>query len=195
MGFKKRGLIFVVSGPSGSGKTTLSDKLLKDKELKRRVAKSISLTTRPKRSGERDGREYFFVTEQEFKRERKAKTILEQTKYLGYYYATPKGFLEQQLKKNRHAILCLDLNGALKIRNFYPQNTVTIFIMPPSLEALRHRIEGRCSRTNREEISQRLKLAKEELLAARRYDYCVVNKDLRHAVKELKDIILRETGA
>jgi len=188
-----RGLIFVVSGPSGSGKTTLRDELLKDKELRKRLAKAISFTTRPKRSGELNKKEYFFITKDEFKRKLQAKKILEWTRYLGYYYATPKDFVETQLKKAKHIILCLDLKGALTIKSFFPKNTVTIFIIPPSFKALQDRIERRCHKTKREEIRERLKIAREELLASRQYDYCVVNNNLAQAVKELKGIILRET--
>lgn len=188
---KNRKLIFVISGPSGSGKTTLLKELLKHKELKKRLIKSLSFTTRPQRQGEQNKRDYFFITKAEFKQRRQAKKILEWTRYLGYYYATPRDFLDKQLKKGKHIILCLDLKGALKIKRLYPKNTVTIFIMPPSLEALHNRIEGRCNKTKQEEIKQRLKLAREELLASRKYDYCLVNKNLSQAVKELQGIILK----
>ena len=112
---------------------------------------------------------------------------------MGYYYATPKDFVDEQIRKNRHIILCLDLKGAARIKRLYPENSVTIFILPPSLEALRKRIEGRCNRTKKEEIRQRLKLARQELLASRKYDYCLVNRSLQKAVNELKRIILKET--
>jgi len=189
-----RGLIFVVSGPSGSGKTTLLKKLLKDYRLKKGLTKSISFTTRPKRSGEKDKKDYFFITQARFKHELKAKNILEWTRYSGYYYATPKDFVERQLKKGKHVSLCLDLQGAFKIRELYPKNTVLIFIIPPSLATLRERIGGRCNKTKKEEIRERLKLAKRELLASSRYDYCLVNKNLQQAVKELRQILLREIG-
>lgn len=185
-------MIFIISGPSGSGKSTLLEKLLQNKELKERLTKSISFTTRPQRSGEQDKKDYFFITEEEFKQKLKAKKILEWTKYLGYYYATAKDFVATQLKKDKHIILCLDLKGAAKIKRLYLKNTRTIFILPPSLEALQERIEGRCNKTKKEEIMQRLKLARRELLASRKYDYCVVNKSLVQAVRELKGIILKE---
>lgn len=191
---KTKGLIFVISGPSGSGKTTLLKKLLEDKQLKKRLTKSISFTTRTKRSGEKDKKDYFFIAQARFKQELKAKKILEWTKYLGYYYATPKVFVEKQLKKGKHLILCLDLKGAFKIKSLYPKNTVLIFIIPPSLEALRERIGARCNKTRKEEIKERLKLARHELLASCRYDYCLVNKNLPQAVNELRQIILREVG-
>lgn len=189
---KLRGLIFVISGPSGSGKTTLRDNLFKDIELRKRLVKSVSLTTRKKRSGERSGRDYFFITKDEFSRRLKAKKILEWTRYLGYYYATPRDFVEKQLEAGKNIALCLDLKGALYINRLYPDNSVTIFILPPSLESLRKRIELRCSKTKKEEVGMRLKLAKKELRACARYDYSLVNENLTKAAKELKGIILKK---
>jgi guanylate kinase len=189
-----RGLIFVISGPSGSGKTTLAQNLIKSPELKERLARSISFATRPKRAGEIDGKDYFFITERQFKQRLKAKKILEWTKYLGYYYATPKDFIEKQLKNSKHITLCLDLRGALKIKRLYPKNTVMIFVIPPSLEELRKRIQKRSNQTKKTEIHQRLKLAKQELLAANRYDYRLVNKDLGQVINQLKKIILNKIG-
>lgn len=186
---KKQGLIFVISGPSGSGKTTLAEKILKDKNLNRKIRKSVSFTTRPRRSGEQDRRDYFFITKEQFSQERQAKKILEWTSYLGYYYATPKEFVAQQIKNGRHILLCVDLRGAAKLKKFYPENTVTIFIMPPSLRELQDRIRKRCRRTREEEVSQRVRLAEKEILTANKFDYCLVNKDLTKTVKQLKDLI------
>jgi guanylate kinase len=191
---KKRGLIFIVSGPSGSGKTTLVKKLLSTKDLEHKLARSISLTTRSKRSGEQDKKDYFFISEKQFRQELKAQNLLEWTSYLGYYYATPKDFIEEQLKVAKNIILCLDLKGALTLKRRYPRNIVTIFVMPPSLDTLLHRIAKRCNKTKDEEVKQRLKLAQQELQAAGRYDYCLVNKDLAQTTRQLKDIILKEIG-
>jgi len=190
----KQGLIFVISGPSGSGKTTILKRLLKIKVLKNRLVKSISFTTRPKRLGEREGKDYCFISEGEFRRKRRTKKLLEWTRYLGYYYATPKDFLVRQLAKDKHSILCLDRKGTLKIKRLYPKNTVTIFVMPPSLGALRERIEQRSRKTQKQEISRRINLAKKELQASRWYNYYVLNRDLRLAVRELKSIILSKTS-
>lgn len=189
---KKQGLIFIISGPSGSGKTTLVQRLLGDKVLRCKLVRSISLTTRPKRSGEQKEKDYFFISEAEFKQALRAKKILEWTKYLGYYYATLKDFIEDKLSKARYVVLCLDLKGALAVRRQYPKNTITIFVMPPSIEALLYRITSRCNKTKKEEIRQRLALAKQELASAGRYDYCIVNQDLNQAEKELKGIVLKE---
>ena len=192
---KNLGLIFVISGPSGSGKSTLLDKLLQEKELKNRFARSISCTTRPQRSNERDKKDYFFISDKEFRNRRREKKFLEWTRYLGYYYATAKEFVENQLKAGKHILLCLDIRGALRIKQLYPDNNVTIFLLPPSLEAVRERIAGRCPRTKKEEIQHRLRLARKEFAAARNYDYCIVNQELRSSLQEFKSIILKEIDA
>ena len=180
----------MISGPSGSGKTTLVKNLLKAIDLKTKLVKSVSFTTRPQRPGEVDGKDYFFISEKQFREQKKAKKILEWTRYLGYYYATSKDFIERYRKAGSHILLCLDLKGALKIKQAYSDNTVTIFIMPPSLEALRDRIRKRSHTTKEREISLRIRLAGKELLAARSYDRCVLNKELAAAVRELKKIVL-----
>jgi guanylate kinase len=191
----KPGKIFIISGPSGSGKTTLLTRLIQDKKIAKLLAKSRSLTTRPKRFGERQGKDYFFVSRDEFKRLLKAKKILEWTRYLGYYYGTPKEPVEKLLKQGRNLGLCLDLKGARILKKIYPHNTVTIFVMPPSLASLKARIEGRCRETNKQEIAQRLRLAKREMLAASRFDYGILNQNLKVALKELKKIFLKENSA
>jgi guanylate kinase len=190
----KLGKIFVISGPSGSGKTTLLSSLIQDKKIGHRLVKSCSITTRPKRSQEREAKEYFFVTPTEFRRQLKAKKILEWTKYLGYYYGTPKGPLEKQLTGSKSVGLCLDLKGARIIKKIYPQNTVTIFVLPPSLSVLKERIQNRCPNTNPQEVRQRMLLASKELKAAGQFDYCVLNQNLPAAVKELKNIVLQESS-
>lgn len=188
----KPGKIFVICGPSGSGKTTLLSSLIKDKKIAKLFVKSCSITTRPKRSGEKEGKDYFFVTRGRFQRLSKEKKILEWTRYLGYYYGTPKGPLESQLKAGKNLGLCLDLKGARILKELYPKNTVTVFVLPPSLDVLKTRIENRCSKTNRQEVAQRIRLARRELLAASQFDYCILNQNLQIALQELKDIFLLE---
>jgi guanylate kinase len=187
---KKKGTVFVISGPSGSGKTTLLKNVLRDKVLRRKLAHSVSLTTRPKRSCERNKKDYFFVSEKEFKAQLKQKKILEWTRYLGYYYATPKGPVDEQLRGGKSIVLCLDLKGARRIRQLYPRNNLTIFVKPPTLRVLTQRIQNRCHKTKALEITERVKLARQEMLAARHYDYCLINQDLECVTRELKDIIL-----
>ena len=184
------GQIFVISGPSGSGKTTLVSQLLKDKKFSKELVKSISLTTRQKRTGEVDKEDYFFVTKNEFNRLRKAKKILEWTRYLGYYYGTPKDFVDRQLKSGKSVLLCLDLKGAAIIKKSYPKYAKTIFVMPPSIEVLRERIAGRCNKTKIAEIKKRVSLAKKELLSSGKYDYSLVNNNLKEALNHLGNIVL-----
>lgn len=185
-----RGKIFVVSGPSGSGKTTIVARLLKKAVFKGSLTRSVSYTTRPKRSGEKEGRDYFFISPARFQQALREKKILEWTKYLGYYYATPKELFARQLAQGKSVILCLDVKGALRVRAAYPGSTVTIFVLPPSLGVLGKRMRSRCSRTKKAEIQSRIRLAAKELLAANKYDYCLVNQNLDKAVRELKTIVL-----
>jgi guanylate kinase len=187
-----KGKIFVISGPSGSGKTTLLENLLNSRALKKKLVRSISFTTRPQRSREKDKRDYFFISAKAFKAKRKAKKILEWTKYLGYYYGTSKEFVESRFRKGKNLVLCLDARGAMSLRRLYPKNIVTIFVKPPSLEELKKRISKRCNKTKEEEIRRRLKIAKSEMQAADGYDYSLVNKELRKTTVELKRIVLEE---
>ena len=186
---QKRGFIFVLSGPSGSGKTTLAKKVVASGPLKKKFVKSVSYTTRPKRPGEVSGKDYFFISENRFKQLLKAKKILEWTRYLEYYYATPKDFVDEQLCKRKNIVLCLDFKGVLRIKRLYPKNSVSIFIYPPSLDELDLRIKNRCP-GSKEERKRRLALAKDEIRCTGEYDYRLVNDKLIRATAELKGIIL-----
>ncbi|MBU1999265.1 MAG: guanylate kinase [Candidatus Omnitrophota bacterium] len=187
-----KGKIFVVSGPSGSGKTTLIKQVLKDRRIRSRFVRSVSYTTRAKRSGERHGRDYFFITRKEFLRQLKAKKFLEWTKYLGYYYGTSREFVEEQIFRGKSIFFCIDIKGKNSIKNIFPLNAVSIFVMPGSLKELPLRIRGRCSRIETGEIRQRVQLAKKEILSAPGYDYTLINQELMHARNRLKEIICKE---
>jgi len=188
--WSRRGFIFILSGPSGSGKTTLAQLLFRERgAFKGRLVKSVSLTTRGPRSTEIPGKDYFFVGREEFLRLLREKKILEWTKYLEYYYGTPKEFVESCLDKGKYLLMCLDHKGAMRVKKTYPGRSVSIFLKPPSLQILEQRIRGRCRRTGEEEIQKRLMKARRELRLCGKYDYCVVNGDLRYAVKDLKKII------
>ncbi|MCU0666296.1 MAG: guanylate kinase [Candidatus Omnitrophica bacterium] len=184
-----KGNIFVVCGPSGSGKTTLAKSLLKSAISKMRLMRSVSLTTRPKRSTEADKKDYFFVSKKEFQRLKRAKKILEWTRYLGYDYGTPKDFIDQNLSKDKQIIMCLDLKGARRIKRSYPSCATAIFIMPPSLSELEKRIRNRCGATSEKEIKRRIFLAKKEIKSAQGFDYCIVNDNLKTAQQKLRGII------
>jgi len=186
---KDKGFVFVISGPSGSGKTTLAKKILKQSRLRDRLIKSVSFTTRPRRPGERQGRDYFFVSAGEFQRLLKAKKILEHTHYLGYDYGTPRHFIEQAMRKGLHIILCLDIKGALFVKGAYPERAITIFVKPPSLDIAEKRILNRCAKTRAREVNRRIQLASKELGYANSYDYCLVNDSLDKAIREVIRII------
>ncbi|MBN2831651.1 MAG: guanylate kinase [Candidatus Omnitrophica bacterium] len=184
-------MIFILSGPSGSGKTTLRDRVLKDGLIKKKFVKSVSLCTRPRRTGEKEGRDYFFVTGEKFTDLKRSGKILEWTKYLGYYYGTKKALVEAALKKGKNILLCLDFRGAKRVRKLYPKETLTIFVIPPSLQELRKRIQGRSFKTKNEEVKRRVRLVEAELRQAAYYDYSLRNINLKQAVKRLKGIILQ----
>jgi guanylate kinase len=186
---KPSGRIFVISGPSGSGKTTLAASLLEQPDLRGKLCRSISVTTRSPRTGERNKRDYFFISEAEFKRRLKAKKILEWTRYLGYYYGTDKDFVEARLLKFQGIVLCLDVVGARRLKKMYGRAAVTIFVLPPSARELYRRIRQRSSSTSEQEIAGRLAVAREEIKAAKEYDYRLVNRDLAKAIERLKRIV------
>lgn len=181
-------LVFVVSGPSGSGKTTLIRMLL-SAQRKTEIVRSVSLTTRPRRTGERHGRDYFFITEKDFFERRAAKKILEWTRYLGYYYATSKEFVEKALCEGRHVVLCLDYRGVKQIRKAFGRHAVSVFIRPPSIQELERRIRSRCRRTRAQEIRKRIASAKKEMALAVRYDYQVTNVHIQDALRQLRAVM------
>lgn len=188
---RNKGLIFVLSGPSGSGKTTLARTVLKQPRLKPIFLRPVSFTTRPKRPGERQGRDYYFVSTKEFQELRKAKKILECTRYLGYDYGTPGNVIRQASGKGLHLILCLDAKGARFVKRAYPGRVITIFVKPPSLSIARERILSRSAATKVNELTQRLQLANQELGYASRYDYCLVNDNLNKSIRQIQGIIRR----
>ncbi len=181
-----RAKLFVVSAPSGSGKTTLCNKLLKDGLG---LISSVSMTTRPPRPGEKDGIDYHFVSEKYFRTVIKQDGFLEFEENFGYLYGTPKKFIEENLNKGRSVLLSIDVKGAMNIRREYSGRSVLIFILPPSLNALKQRLCGRKSE-DKSAVSARLKAARQEVLYKTRYDYVIVNDRLEDAYKKLKKIIL-----
>lgn len=189
MGSKREGKIFIVSAPSGCGKTTLCKKLLKDKlNLKH----SISATTRPPRKGEIDGKDYFFLSPEEFRAMIKREELLEHEENFGFLYGTPKKPALSLLEKGRNVLLSIDVKGAMKVNRLYPARSVLIFIMPPTLRELKKRLESRMTDAA-SSISSRLKIARREMGYKRKYDYVVVNDSLDTAYKRLKKIILAES--
>ncbi len=182
------GKLFVVSAPSGCGKTTLCKKLLDD-DLG--LGQSVSMTTRPPRPGERDGIDYRFVSPKIFREIVKKKGFLECEENFGHSYGTPKSPVEDNLKKGSSVLLSIDVKGAMNVRRAYPKRSVLIFILPPSVKALKKRLESRRS-DDLESISTRLGLARREMAYKDRYDYTVVNDRLPSAYKKLRRIIEAE---
>lgn len=183
--FKKLGSIFVISAPSGSGKTTIASKLV---QRIPNLSYSVSVTTRKPRQGEINSKHYYFVTEDEFKRKIKNNELIEWTKVYGDYYGTPKKFLLDSINKNRDVIMDLDIKGALNIKKMFPQNSTTIFLMPPSLKELKARLRKR-EKNNFSNIKKRILEVKKEIPFSKKYDYIVVNDTLSTAIKKIEKII------
>ena len=190
---KRRGRLFVLSAPSGSGKTTILGVLLKDKEAASsfgRPVRSISMTTRPPRAGERNGRDYRFVSLAQFSQARRRGEFLEQARILRHWYGTPRGPIERALEAGQDVLLGVDVQGARQIRcSGLP--VTTIFLLPPSFGVLRERLERRGTESAAQ-IRARLRLARSELAQMRHYDYAVVNDRLRDAIDVVKAILKAE---
>lgn len=182
---KAKGRIFVLSGPSGSGKTTLHERLLNDKTIK--LKRSISYTTRVKRQGEHEGKDYFFVSRREFLQKLKREEFLEHQKVFDSLYGTPHSFVQNSLRRGRDILLCIDVKGALVVKKYYPE-AVMIFIAPPSIKELSKRLDKR-STESRSSKQLRLKIARKELAYKKYYDYVVVNDRISSALRKIKQII------
>ena len=188
----RRGRIIILSGPSGSGKTTLHKGLLKRAGAGRRLVRSVSATTRPQRPGEKNGRDYFFLSPAEFNRRRGQGYFLESKRVFGQWYGTPRASVERLLASGTHVVLCIDVQGARSVRRRYP-DALGIFITVPSFAELKRRLRARGTETNRS-TTRRLAIARKELREARYYQHIVVNDDLTTALKQLQSIICSEAS-
>lgn len=187
----KRGVLFVFSGPSGVGKGTLKAKLFED--FAGRIAYSVSATTRGPREGEVDGKDYFFISRQEFERRVKNNEFLEHAEFAGNCYGTPRAYVEKLLDSGMNVVLEIDVQGAIQVMKSMPE-CVSVFILPPSFEELEHRLRGRGTETE-EKVRERLETAKRELPYAPQYDYQIVNGgDIEAAYQSLRDVFLKSTG-
>lgn len=184
---RKRGMIIVISAPSGAGKTTLGGLLKKDFPD---MYRSVSCTTRSARNNESNGKDYIFVSEEEFKEKVRNNEFAEWAEVHGSLYGTPRNLLEENLANGKDVLLDIDVQGAEKIRKLYPYG-LFIFIMPPSVETLKSRLLGRQTE-NPASLEKRLKKAEKEMECYSRYNYTIVNEDLKKAGEELKGIIEKE---
>lgn len=181
---KKQGNLFVVSAPSGAGKTTIVELVL---EKTKNIQRSVSATTRKPRKGEKNKKDYFFYSEKMFKSKVKANSFLEWENNFGQYYGTPKGKVAERLKQGCDVVLTIDVKGAMQIKKKAPKS-VLVFIAPPSMSELKKRLKGRATDNNKD-INKRMIVAKKEMSYMKKYDYCVVNDNLKKAVDETVSII------
>lgn len=184
---KERGILIVVSGFSGAGKGTIMKELLNRYD---NYALSVSATTRNPREGEADGREYFFKTVPEFEKMIAKEELIEYARYVNNYYGTPRAYVEEKLSEGRDVILEIEIQGALKVKEKFPE-TVLLFVMPPSAKLLKERLIGRGTETE-DVILSRMKRAGEEAEGMDRYDYLVINDELSACVEEVHQIIRSE---
>jgi guanylate kinase len=183
-----RGFILAVSAPSGTGKTSLCDKLAQED---RDVMRSVSVTTRKQRDGEVSGRDYTFVSVEEFKRLEEKNQLLETAQVFGNWYGTPKTPVLEALSKGQVIVMDIDTVGALKIAKLYPQDTVLVYVYPPSLEDLEKRLIAR-GKNSPEDLAMRLKEAASEIKESRKYHYGIRNLDFDKAYSELKAVVAAE---
>ena len=184
MSKSKKGEIIAVSAPSGGGKTTIVKQILKKFP---EIVFSVSATTRPKRESEKNGVEYYFITETEFKQKINNDEFVEWEKFYDYYYGTFKSVVEENVKYGKSVLLEVDVKGAISLKKIYPEAHL-IYITPPSFEELVKRLRER--RTESEsDMKKRIERAKMELSVKDKFDYFIDNNDLNKAIKDTSDLI------
>ncbi|UOQ85522.1 guanylate kinase [Gracilibacillus salinarum] len=184
---KEKGILFILSGPSGVGKGTVRKALFEqDTNLKY----SISMTTRAMREGEQEGVDYFYRTREQFEQMIEDRRMLEYAEYVGNYYGTPKEYVEETIERGHDVFLEIEVQGALQVKENFPQG-VFIFLIPPSLEELKNRIIDRGTETE-DLIINRLKEASNEIEMMDKYDYVVVNDNVDEAVNKVQAIVKSE---
>lgn len=187
LGNMPQGLVFVLSAPAGTGKTTLVRMLIRDFDC---IAESVSCTTRSIRPGEVAGKDYYFLSQEEFEEKIRSGDFLEYAQVFGNYYGTSKAYVQEQQQAGKHVFLIIDTQGAMQLRKKqFP--AVYVFLSPPSLEELKGRLEKRQTETS-EVIAERLSWAQEELERMQDYDYHIINDELEEAYTILRSIVIAE---
>lgn len=179
------GKLIVFSAPSGTGKTAIKNELVKKDPT---LVFSISATTRPKREGEHDGKDYYFISEEEFKEHIEHNDFIEYDFHFGNYYGTLRLAVEPDLKVGCNVIMDIDVNGALTVKKNFPKESVLIFIKPPSMEELKKRLMARGSETE-ETLKIRLARVTEEMDKAHHFEHIVINDTVERAANEILEII------
>jgi guanylate kinase len=179
----------VISAPSGTGKTSVVDKLL---SIDGRLQRALTATTRPARAGEVDGQDYIFLTEEQFEQRRRAGALAESARVHGMWYGVPRESITGALAKGKWVVLNVDVQGGLAIKQAYP-DAVMIFLLPPSMEELEARLRGRGT-DDEEEIRRRMRDALDEMRVAPKYEYVVVNDEVKACANRILAIVWAETS-
>lgn len=182
-----KGLLIILSGPSGVGKGTVCSAL---RPKMPDLVYSVSATTRSPRAGEEDGVNYFFKSREEFLSMIEADQLLEYAEYVGNYYGTPRDFVERTLESGKDIILEIEVQGALKVKEKFPEG-IFVFLLPPSMDELKDRIRGRGTE-HPDVINHRMSVAEDEISLMQHYDYAVVNDEIDLACKRIESIIIAE---
>jgi guanylate kinase len=182
----RRGLMLVLSSPSGAGKTTLSRKLL---ESDKNISLSVSATTRPMRPGEVHGKDYWFLTQDEFEKWRSQGRFLEYATVFGQLYGTPEELVAGALSVGQDVLFDIDWQGTKQLKKIMPDDVVSIFILPPSHDELERRLRNRAQDTH-EVVTARMEKAMDEIGHWTEYDYVIVNHDVEKALAEIKAILI-----
>lgn len=184
----RRGLMFVLSSPSGAGKTTLSRQLL---TREAGISMSVSVTTREKRPGEEHGKDYYFIGRKEFDTMVAEKALLEHAEVFGNCYGTPRPYVEEHLRHGEDVLFDIDWQGTKQLRATAPEDLVSVFILPPSIEELERRLHAR-AQDSAEVVAKRMAKAVSEISHWTEYDYVIINKNIDEALGKITSILHAE---